>query len=105
MSNASEQESEMRERLKKIVSRKIETTMIFPLSQFEMEFGHVWGHGRPEASLTPEEKNNRAKWERCRNNILNNGNRQRRGLFNELDMHTVIWNRFKTIFTVRGANK
>lgn len=101
-----EQKDEMRERLKTIASRKFKTTMIYPLAQVEMEFGHLWGHGKPEANLTKEEKINKAKWERCRNNILNNGNRQMRGLMAEMDSHEVVWQRFTTTFTVQeGAGQ
>lgn len=89
------QKEKMKERLKKIAHKKIDTTMVFPLSQFEMEFGHIWGHGKPEYKLTQEEKVNLAKWKRCRNEILNNGNKQKRGISDEIDMHTVIWNRYQ----------
>ena len=91
------QKNDMRERLKKISNKKIETTMVYPLHQFEMEFGHMWGHGKKDSELTSQEKVNLEKWKRCRNNIFNNGNQQKRGLCAELDMHTVIWNRYETI--------
>jgi hypothetical protein len=94
-----------RERLKKILAKKIDTTMIYPLSQFEMAFGHFWGHEKPESELTSEEKVNRAKWKQCRNNILNNGNQQKRNLYAELDMYEVVWNRYKTTFIVQESNK
>lgn len=69
--------------------------MVYPLSQFEMAFGELWGHGKDE--LTEQEKIYRAKWDECRNNILNNGNRQIRNTMTELDMHDVVWNRYKAI--------
>ena len=86
-----------RERLKKIIGKKIETTMIYPLSQFEASFGDMWGNGLQEDQLTDEQKLMRAKWKECRNNILNNGNQQRRNAFAELDMHDVVWHRYQTI--------
>ena len=92
-----EQKDEMRERLKKICLTKLNTTMIYPLSQFEMEFGHLWGHGKNEQILNDQEKINRQKWQRCRTNILNNGNQQKRGITSELDMHTVTWDRYQAI--------
>lgn len=87
-----------RERLKKNIGRKIETTMIFPLSQFEAAFGHLWGHGKEDQDLTKEELVYKKKYIECRNNILNNGNQQRRNAFAELDMHDIKWNRYQTGF-------
>jgi hypothetical protein len=92
-----------RDRLKKITGKKIETTMIYPLSQFEMAFGHLWGDQKPEDQLTPDEKLHRAKWKQCRNNILNNGNQQRRNAFAEIDMYDVVWNRYQTSFIVKDT--
>ena len=93
-----------RERLKKIIGKKIETTMIYPLSQVEMAFGHLWGHSKPVGSLTDDERVNRAKWEQCRSNILNNGNQQKRNAFAELDMHTVTWNRYQVVLVPMNRN-
>lgn len=92
---------QFKERLKKIIGKKIETTMIYPLSQFEMAFGHLWGNQKPESELTEEEKENRAKWKQCRNNILNNGNQQKRNANTELQMYDVIWNRYNTSFYIK----
>lgn len=83
-----------KKRLKKIIGKKIDTTMIYPLSQIESAFGHLWGHGKPDSELTSEEKVMHRKWQECRNNILNNGNQQKRNAFAELDMHDVYWKRF-----------
>lgn len=90
-----------RERLKKIIGTKIQTTMIFPLSQFESAFGHLWGHGKNEEKLTDDEKIFRSKWNEVRNNILNNGNQQKRNANTELDMHDIIWNGYKTVFVFK----
>jgi hypothetical protein len=98
MAYSENMKEKFRDRLKKVLAKKIETTMIYPLSQFEMAFGHFWGHEKPESELTSEEKVNRAKWKQCRNNILNNGNQQKRNLFAEIDMYEVVWNRYKTTF-------
>ncbi len=87
-----------RERLKKIIAKKFDTTMIFPLSQFEAAFGEIWGQNKPEETLTPEERVMRAKWKECRNNILNVGNQQKRNANAELEMYQVIWSRYKSVF-------
>jgi hypothetical protein len=93
--------NQYKERLKKIIGKKIETTMIYPLSQIEMVFGHLWGHNKPFSALTDDEKVNRGKWDQCRNNILNNGNQQKRNAFAELDMHTITWNRYQVVLVPR----
>lgn len=87
-----------KKRLKKIIGKKFDTTMIFPLSEFEIEFGHLWGHGKPETELTEEEKKYRKKYNTCRDNILDNGNRQKKNAFTEINMYDVKWNRYNTIF-------
>ena len=89
-----EKEKQYRDRLKKIIGTKIDTTMVYPLSQFEICFGDLWGKNKTDDELTEEEKNNRDKWEICRTKILNNGNRQKRNAYKELDMYSVIWNRY-----------
>lgn len=94
------QDSKMKEkykdRLKKILGKKIETTMIFPLGEFERAFGFLWGIGKDENSLTSQEKEFKDKWINCRENILNVGNQQKRNMFSEINMHTVVWNRYQT---------
>lgn len=91
-----EKKDVQKERLKKIIAKKFDTTMIFPLSQFEAAFGHLWGDQLPEDRLTDDQKVMRGKWKECRNNILNNGNQQKRNAFAELDMHDVTWLRYNT---------
>jgi hypothetical protein len=86
-----------RDRLKKIIGKKFDTTMIYPLSQFEAAFGELWGNGVDQSKLTDEQKIMRTKWENCRENILNNGNHQKRNAFAEIDMHDVTWTRYKTV--------
>lgn len=100
MKDTPEFRKKYRDRLKKIIGTKFQTTMIFPLSQFESAFGQLWGHGKDEENLTNDEKMYRAKWNECRNNILNNGNQQKRNAFTELDMHDVIWHGYRVTFLV-----
>ncbi len=89
-----------RDRLKKIIAKKFDTTMIFALSQVELAFGSHWGHGKPFEQLTDEEKVNYNKWRQCRNNILNQGNTQKRNAYAEIDMYDVVWLRHQTTFFV-----
>lgn len=99
------QKDEMKQRLKTIASKKLDTTMIFPLGEFEKTFGFLWGHGKQDTELTNDEINNKRKWAECRDNILNNGNKQKRGLMKELDMCTVVWHGYQTVLTFKGAQE
>ena len=87
-----------RQRLKNIIAKKIKTTMIFPLGQFEAQFGYMWGHGKSYNELTDEERDNRDKWQECRKKILDNGHRQIKNACTELNMHDVIWHRYNVKF-------
>lgn len=98
MKDKQETKDKYRERLKKIIAKKFDTTMIFPLSQFEAAFGHLWGDKLPEERLTDDQRVMRGKWKECRNNILNNGNQQKRNAFAEIDMYDVVWLRYQTTF-------
>lgn len=73
--------------------------MIFPLSQFEMVFGDLWGHGKPIEDLTDEEHLNRLKWDECRTKILDNGHKQIRNVETELRTYDIIWKRYTTVLT------
>lgn len=82
---------ESRKRLDKIISQKMQTTFIGAISAFESNFGFLWGSGKKE--LTEEEQALFNIWQRVRTDILNNGNNQLRALRNELQNHSVSWNR------------
>jgi hypothetical protein len=98
MEYSKEMKEKMKDRLIRIIDKKIQTTMIFPIAEFEKEFGFLWGHEKEESSLNKEERLFRDKWKKCRNNILNLGNQQRRNSKAELKMHEVKWNRYETVF-------
>jgi hypothetical protein len=100
MEYSQKQKEEFRKRLKKIIGKKITTTMVYPISEFEAAFGELWGHDKPEEVITEEQKSFRIKWLQCRNNIFNMGNQQRRNACAEIDMHDVVWHRFQTILYV-----
>lgn len=83
---------ESRKRLDRILSQKMNTTFIGAISAFENNFGFLWGAGK-KRELTEEEQNLLNIWQRVRTDILNNGNNQLRALRNELQNHSVSWNR------------
>lgn len=64
-----------------LASRRLETTMIGALARFENSFGHLWGHHKNlDSELTEQELYFDNIWQDVRNNILNHGNNQIRGL-------------------------
>lgn len=65
---------------REIAEKKMQTAFIGALSCFEKEFGWLWGCGLPEEECSPEQREWRRVWERCRNNVLNVGNNQLRAL-------------------------
>jgi hypothetical protein len=93
------------DRLFKIISKKIKTSMVYPLSQFEILFGDLWGHGLPESELTEVQKENRKKWEECRTSILDNGHRQIRNTRTEINMYDINWKRYTIQLVPKGNFK
>ena len=89
-----------RRRLSTILRKKLQTTFIGALDKFEKEFGHIWGHGKPETSLTDREIRWREIWEETRTGVLNNGNNQLRSLLNELTEYDIHWNGKQAILEI-----
>lgn len=92
-----------RSRLGNIIFKKLQTAFVGSLSRFENYFGHIWGHGLEPEELNEEQKVYRAIWQECRDEILNNGNNQARGLRDELPQYTVRWDRYQKNFSVNEA--
>lgn len=95
---------ESRDRLQTIVTKKIQTAMIGALDMFEIEFGHLWDHGKKFNELSDEKKRIRKKWQRARSDILTKGNDQIRAIEKELKEYTVRWDRHQYIFVPTEAN-
>lgn len=83
-----------RDRLVKIIEKKIMTAGVGAIAAFEEEFGHLWGMG--ETVLTDRHKKWKEVWEDVRNRILNRTNDQARAINNEIKQYTVKWNRYQT---------
>lgn len=65
--------------------KRVETTMIGALARFENVFGYLWGHHKNlDDPLTDAEIHFDNMWQDVRNNILNHGNQQIRGLTNDI---------------------
>ena len=75
--------NDSKDRLSKILKKKIQTTMIGALSSIEEHFGFLWGFELPEDQLTPEQKHVKSIFEDVRAKILDRGNTQIRSLESE----------------------
>lgn len=98
--NEKKYENRSKESLKRHITTKLKTTMIGSLDRFEKIFGGLWGHGKPDSDLTPEEAENKKLWELVRTEVLNNGNNQLRAAMSEVDQYTVKYNKQKYDFVV-----
>lgn len=69
-----------------ILKKRIQTTMIGALHEFEKSFGYLWGqHKSEDEELTDKEDRFLDVWEDTRNKILNNGNNQLRKAVSEIN--------------------
>lgn len=89
--SAKNYEADSKMRLMTILEKKIKTSFIGAISQFESHFGALWGHGKLEHQLTEQEKLWRERWNIARTQILNNGNNQVRAVQQELSEYTMRW--------------
>ena len=91
---------ESRLRLRRALERKLSTSFVGAISRFEEHFGALWGHGKPEGSLTENERRWRELWSRCRTEVLDNGNAQARAALAELSRYAVEWEGYRLDLTV-----
>ena len=69
-----------------ILKKRIQTTMIGALHEFEKSFGYLWGQDKSEdEELTEKEDKFLDIWEDTRNKVLNNGNNQLRKAVSEIN--------------------
>lgn len=90
-----------KERLKKISSKKIQTTMIGALDSIEKHLGFLWEEdeeGRCDAGL-------REIYEIVRQEILDRGNDQIRNLITELEQYDIEWLRYQLKLQVKPKEK
>jgi len=88
-----------RERLSKILKKKVETTMIGALSSLEEHFSFLWDTG--DGPMTPEEKIMYDAFQKVRSEILDKGNTQSRNVDAELAQYDVKWLRYQTVLPVK----
>jgi len=84
--------TESKERLSKILKKKIQTTMIGALSTVEENFGFLWSN--EEGPLTKDQQIMKDLYQKVRSEILDKGNNQARNIDAELAQYDVEWLRY-----------
>lgn len=89
-------------RLKKIIEKKIMTTLIGSIALVEEYLGEFWGLGVPKEQLTKKEKQFLELWEELRQEMLDHGNHQKRAAMIEIEQYETKWNRYQNVLPVKG---
>jgi hypothetical protein len=87
-----------RDRLSKILKKKVETTMIGAVSSIEDHFAFLWTS--KDGGMSPEQKIMYDTFQKVRSEILDKGNTQSRNLDAELAQYEVKWLRYQTSMPV-----
>ena len=88
-----------RQRLSKILKKKVETTMIGALSSLEENFCFLWNIG--DGAMSPEQKMMYDTFQKVRSEILDKGNTQARNIDAELAQYEVRWLRYQTVLPIK----
>ena len=99
----SKYKSDSKDRLSKILKKKIQTTMIGALSTIEENFGFLWNNidGKP---LTKDQEEMKTMYNKVRSEILDRGNNQARNIDAELAQYEVEWMRYQMKIQVINPN-
>lgn len=93
-----------KDRLSKIMRKKIETTMIGALSTLEEHFGFLW-HNEDGSPLTAEQATMKDLYQQVRSEILDKGNNQARNTDAELAQYEVQWLKYTMDLPVIKRNE
>jgi hypothetical protein len=96
--------TESKDRLSKILKKKIQTTMIGALSTIEENFGFLW-NSQGDKPLTEEQEIMKNLYNKVRSEILDRGNNQARNIDAELSQYEVEWLRYQMKIPVINPNK
>ena len=91
--------NDSKERLSKILKKKVETTMVGALSSIEDHFSFLWSS--ESDTLTPEQKIMFDIFQKVRSEILDKGNTQARNIDAELNQYDVKWLRYSINIPVK----
>lgn len=84
--------AESKDKLSRVLKKKIETTMIGALSTIEQHFGFLWNTDSSEP--TKEQLEMKALYNKVRSEILDKGNNQARNIDAELSNYNIEWLRY-----------
>ena len=88
-----------KDRLSKIIKKKVETTMIGALSSIEQHFGFLWEN--KNGKLSAEQQAMYDLYQKIRSEILDKGNSQARNIDAELSQYDVNWLRYSVNIPVK----
>ena len=91
--------NDSKERLSKILKKKVETTMVGALSSIEDHFSFLWSS--ESDALSPEQKIMFDTFQKVRSEILDKGNTQARNIDAELNQYDVKWLRYSVNIPVK----
>jgi hypothetical protein len=94
---------ESKERLSKILKKKIQTTMIGALSSIEENLSFLWES--TDGKLTEEQINLKNVYNKIRSEILDKGNNQARNIDAELAQYDIEWLRYSIKIPVINPEK
>ncbi len=88
-----------KDRLSKILRKKVETTMIGAISSLENHFSFLWA--AQDSEMTEEKKFMFDLFQKVRSEILDKGNSQARNIDAELNQYEVKWMRYSVEIPVK----
>lgn len=91
-----------KDRLSKVLKKKIQTTMIGALSSIEQHLGFLWESDGP---LTEDQKAMKNIYEQIRSEVLDKGNNQARNIDAELAQYSIEWLRYQINIPVINKGK
>ena len=93
--------TDSRDRLSKILKKKIETTMIGALSSIEEHLGFLWN--AKDGQLTEDQVYMKDLYQKVRSEILDKGNTQSRNVDAELSQYDIKWLRYNAVIPVKES--
>jgi len=87
-----------KERLSKILKKKVQTTMIGALSSIENHFGFLWDS---DGEMSEQQKIMYDLYQKLRSEILDKGNAQARNIDAELNYYDVKWLRYSVNIPIK----
>ena len=92
-----------KERLSRILKKKIQTTMIGALSSIEENFGFLWQGD--DKDLSKDQRMMKEMYNKVRSEILDKGNNQARNIDAELAQYDVEWLKYSIKIPVINKEK